>query len=261
MPTTLRWELYPIPKGPRERQRYGGSYFEEPDWWTKPRSGGHQGELMFMAKEVLFLRSVWDGFRALWLWSWLLHCGLYLYVGSAILGLFSLLKEPGQFSGPAAFGYLLACAMGLTGSLGLLVLRLWHPRLRDYTTRTSMVNLLLLASIFASGIASFITAANVSNVLAVSVQPGLLRVHVFLVALFLAYFPFTHMTHAYMKFFTWHKVRWDDSPAIDDPHAAQSLATNLRRKVAWAAPHIAGDKPSDWSEVVADSNGKGSGQA
>ena len=27
----LRWELYPIPKGPRDRQLYGGSYFEESD--------------------------------------------------------------------------------------------------------------------------------------------------------------------------------------------------------------------------------------
>ena len=29
MPAHLRWELYPLPHGPRDRQRYGGSYFEE----------------------------------------------------------------------------------------------------------------------------------------------------------------------------------------------------------------------------------------
>jgi hypothetical protein len=28
MPAHLRWELYPIPKGPRARQSYGGSYLE-----------------------------------------------------------------------------------------------------------------------------------------------------------------------------------------------------------------------------------------
>jgi len=33
MPVHLRWDLYPIPKGPRDRQRYGGSYFEETEWW------------------------------------------------------------------------------------------------------------------------------------------------------------------------------------------------------------------------------------
>jgi hypothetical protein len=121
-----------------------------------------------------------------------------------------------------------------------------------------MFNLLLLASIFATGIASFAAVASASNVLTDNMQPAPLHVHVFLVALFLAYFPFTHMTHAYMKFFTWHKVRWDDSPAIDNPHAARSLAANLKRKVTWAAPHIAGVGTTTWSEVVADPTGKGS---
>ena len=63
MPSPLRWELYPIPKGPRERQRYGGSYFEESDWWTKPVKTSHQSEVAFVLKEVLLLRGVWENFR------------------------------------------------------------------------------------------------------------------------------------------------------------------------------------------------------
>jgi len=35
MPTPLRWELYPIPKAPRDRQRHGGSYFEQSNWWIR----------------------------------------------------------------------------------------------------------------------------------------------------------------------------------------------------------------------------------
>ena len=76
--------------------------------------------------------------------------------------------------------------------------------------------------------------------------------HVALLAFFLVYFPFTHMTHAYMKYFTWHQVRWNDSPAIHDPHAAETLAVNLQRKTSWAAPHIAAGGTATWSEVVAD---------
>jgi hypothetical protein len=75
MPAHLRWDLYPIPKGPRERQSYGGSYFEESNWWTRPAEDGKRGELQFMLNEVLLLRGVWEGFRALWPWSFLLHWG------------------------------------------------------------------------------------------------------------------------------------------------------------------------------------------
>ena len=42
-PRPLRWELYPVPKGPRQRQRYGGSYFQETDWWTKRPESSHTG--------------------------------------------------------------------------------------------------------------------------------------------------------------------------------------------------------------------------
>ena len=91
MPTPLRWELYPIPKGPRERQRYGGSYFEESDWWTKPGQTSHRSEVAFVLKEVFLLRSVWENFRALWLWSWLLHWGLYLYLLATLLAVVEVL--------------------------------------------------------------------------------------------------------------------------------------------------------------------------
>src|ERR1039458_4093006 len=83
MPAHLRWDLYPIPKGSRERQAYGGSYFEETEWWTNPVDTGHGGEVAFMLKEVFFLRGVFENFRALWVWSLLLHWGLYLYMASA----------------------------------------------------------------------------------------------------------------------------------------------------------------------------------
>ena len=91
-------------------------------------------------------------------------------------------------------------------------------------------------------------------------SPIVWHVHLILVAFFLAYFPFTHMTHAYMKYFTWHDVRWDDSPSSRNPHAAEVLAVNLGRRSSWAAPHIAAGDRATWSEVVADPNGNGVGK-
>ena len=83
LPAALRWELYPIPRGPRERQRYGGSYFEDSEWWTRPATRSLSSEIAYIAAEVLLLKGVWTHHRALWPWSWLLHWGLYALVSCA----------------------------------------------------------------------------------------------------------------------------------------------------------------------------------
>ncbi len=254
VPKPLRWELYPIPKGPRERQRYGGSYFEDTAWWTKPQTSDHGGELAFMAREVLLLTSVREGFRGLWSWSWLLHWGLYLYIAATACGVASLFSASPGLRSTTILGYLLACSLGLVGSLGLLGLRLSHPRLRHFTGRVSILNLLLLAAIFVTGIGSSATGRALVDAASAKLPASpVLYSHVILVAFFLAYFPFTHMTHAYMKFFTWHSVRWDDSPAMRDRDFASQLAANLQRPVSWAAPHIAEGGAAAWAEVVAES--------
>ncbi len=219
-----------------------------------------------MAREMLLLKSVWDGFRGLWLWSWLLHWGLYLYVAATVFVLAGAVL-PRRYEiarSIVGVGYASACVLGLLGSVGLLVMRAWHPRLRGFSGRTSIFNLLLLGSIFVTGALSLTArASGLEGAIGslphfpVSLSPALYA-HVTLVGFFLVYFPFTHMTHAYMKFFTWHQVRWDDTPAIHDPGIARALAVNLQRNVTWAAQHIAGGKTATWSEVVADPGGRGS---
>ena len=37
LPKHLRWELYPLPHEPPDKARYGGSFMEDTDWWTRPR--------------------------------------------------------------------------------------------------------------------------------------------------------------------------------------------------------------------------------
>ena len=251
MPAHLRWDLYPIPKGPRERQIYGGSYFEETEWWTKGEERGKFGELRFMLQEVLMLRGVWENFRALWPWSLLLHWALYAYIAATVAVLFSMTFAP--------MIYVIAAVFGASGAVGLIVVRSMHPRLRPFTTRGTLFNIALLGAIFAT-IAPVHLGNFVSGLLhgdSIIAHPARLTTHVCLVAFFFAYFPFTHMTHAYMKFFTWHDVRWDDKPAIFDARSGNKLTANVARTASWSATHIAAAGPRSWAEVVASNSGEG----
>ena len=268
LPLPLRWELYPIPKGPCARQSYGGSYFEDSEWWNKRPTSNRLSELKFVAKEVLLLGAVRDNFRTLWVWSLLLHWGLYLCVAALAIGLGSLLAGSFRGANLVFITHGLGCFLGVVGSAGLLLVRSTHSRLRGYTSRLTVFDLLLLGAIFATGLLSFERLAfgmYSFGMLSRSFQangfgfqpPLAIRLHLGLVAFFLAYFPFTHMTHAYMKFFSWHGVRWDDTAAIHDSRVSQALAISLQRRAAWSAPHIAPERNSSWANVVADVAGRG----
>lgn len=266
-PAHLRWELYPIPHGSREKQAYGGSYFEDSNWWTSPPKHGRIGELLYMAKEILLLKSVRESNPALWLCSWLFHLGMYAWTVSAVLtiGVIAALIPDSDlaailFMGAStAFGA--AMLLGSAGTIGLIALRYASPRLRPFTSRAAVLNLALIMGIFCTGVAMLLhnpgSLEDVIEWLASPVLyprvprlPVLASAHVALVSLFLLYFPFSHMTHAYMKFFTYHSVRWDDAPSALNPRAGASIARSLQQPVTWAAPHIAGDGAVTWAEVI-----------
>jgi nitrate reductase gamma subunit len=78
--------------------------------------------------------------------------------------------------------------------------------------------------------------------------------HVAIGCVFLAYFPFTQMTHAYMKFFAFHRVRWDDKPTALDRGMRKGIALNLRRPITWSAAHIA--EASRWESAAHSNNGQ-----
>lgn len=249
MPAQLRWELYPIPKGPRERQSYGGSYFENSEWWNQRPDKDGLSPFAFMLKEVVLLRGVWTSFRALWPWSFLLHWGLYIYI----------LATAASFTANsvAATGYRIAGTLGISGVAGLLTVRIISARLRPFTTRAIVFNLILIGAMFISSIAAAPTLPAlftqlVHAPLSIAGTGTAATVHGFVLAFFLAYFPMTHMTHAYMKYFTWHGIRWDDRPSLFAPRSSEDLQRNLARRTSWPAAHIASAGPRTWAEVVAD---------
>ena len=134
LPVHLRWELYPVPHESPERARYGGSYFEETDWWTKPRSFHWFGELRVMVPEILLLKSLWDVNRKLWWRSFAFHSGLYCIVASLfvrasvsvaylLLNLSRIAGMEGLANGLGWLGLFLA----IFGGLGLFWRRLLRP--------------------------------------------------------------------------------------------------------------------------------------
>lgn len=208
MPLHVRWELYPIPHGVI-------------------------GQSKTMLSEILLLRGVWENNRVIWPWSWLMHLGLYLLVGAAGLALVGALG----FSAAGASGVVLwlAFSCGFAGTLGMIATRLGTRKLCSFTSVGTLFNLFLLLALFSSGLLKMASPR----------MEGVAAAHLGIVAFFLAYFPFTHMTHMYLKYFTYHSVRWDDAPA-----PTEKVIRNLGYPVSWSAPHIQGDGIQTWADVA-----------
>jgi nitrate reductase gamma subunit len=255
-PAHLRWELYPIPRGSAEQRRRGSSYFEESEWWTKAHTTNVFAEVRLVAEEVLLQKTVWKNNRVLWPWTWLMHLGLFgtlAAIGFATAGSIARIASVGEVARSIATGAMLA---GLAGSLGLIVLRTFGSKWRPYTSRAAFANLFVLIAFFCTGAAALLRFDGFALVgfARTFLHPGPAPVlswtaafHVGIAALFLAYFPFTHMTHAYMKFFTFHRVRWDDKPTRQDKQMQARIVANLSRPMSWSAAHIG---RSRWLEAV-----------
>ena len=75
--------------------------------------------------------------------------------------------------------------------------------------------------------------------------------HLCVLAFFIAYFPFTHMTHMVSKYFMWDKVKWDDSPNVGDAGMDSKIKKYLAYPVTWAAPHVGAEGGTKtWADVA-----------
>ncbi|MEW5899560.1 MAG: hypothetical protein AB1652_10395, partial [Bacillota bacterium] len=71
-------------------------------------------------------------------------------------------------------------------------------------------------------------------------------VNFLLFELFLIYMPFTKLLHYAAKFFTFHKVLWDDGVNTKGSAIDKRITAQLAFPVTWSAPHIAPGKT--WAE-------------
>jgi nitrate reductase gamma subunit len=278
MPLHLRWDLYPIPHE-KGKGAYGGSYFEEVDWWTKPGSFSLFSEIKAMAMEIIFVQSVYHNNRRLWIFSFPFHFGMYCLVGlivmlvvGAIFQLAGVAIAADSGNTLAAIVYHLTRIIGavgwilsIFGAVGLFFSRLFNSELRASTVLSDYTNLLILLAVFVSGLVSALTVDGsygavrgfVEGLISfkpIAALPGAVGVQLWLWAILMIYFPFTHMTHLFGKYFTYHKVRWEDHPNLKGSKIEAAVTAALGYKINWAASHI--KSGGTWAEAATEETSK-----
>jgi nitrate reductase gamma subunit len=271
-PVHLRWELYPVPHEPAEKAKYGGSYLEELDWWTKPKEVDHLHELMDMLGEMLLIKALWHSRKPMWFVSFPFHAGLYLLMGLVVVliadGILAALGVTIALEGGilGALAWILTAllgfagfALGLVGAIGLLIRRLTDPDLKDFTGPIDHLNLLFFVVLFGAGLATMATDPGAEGwrayftglvTLKAPLEMNVLSmVTTVLGAVMVTYIPFTHMSHMAAKYFTWHSVRWNDEALLPGNAIDKAIHAQLQYPVSWSASHIGGDGHKTWAEV------------
>ncbi|MFA4915756.1 MAG: respiratory nitrate reductase subunit gamma [Syntrophales bacterium] len=270
MPIHLRWELYPIPH--EKGREYGGSYFEELNWWEKPKEKKSLiGQMKFIVPEILFVKGLYHDNRKLWWASFPFHFGMYLIIGwLALLLIGALLSIAGLSPGSSlavlfqslaiilgAVGFI----VGTLGCIGLLFLRVFDSDLRSFAAPKDYFNLLFILSIFLTGLLawsysdpSFVIFRDYLKGLITfkpaTVESSLVLANIILLSLFCMYIPFTHMTHFFAKYFMWDKVRWDDERNLPGSAIEAKVNEVLNYRQNWSAPHIKSGKT--WAETATE---------
>ncbi len=274
MPIHLRWELYPL-AGETGRP-WGGSYLEEPEWWTRPREAKSlAGEIKFMASEILYFKGYLEKNRGLWLIVYPFHTGVFLFVGFFVLLVIGAITMVADISvsgqsvntwGEIVYYLTLvvgvaALALGTVGALGLLIRKLVDKAMSPYTRRIEYFNIALVLAVFVTGLVSWAAADSTFTVAREYVRSlfsfkeiasveWIIGAHIALLALFLAYMPFTNIMHFFAKFFTFHMVRWDDAPHLRGTEVERKLKSVLGKRMSWSAGHIQGIER--WCDVGID---------
>lgn len=234
MPLHGRMELYPVP-AEKGRHQYGGSYMEEPEWWRKPRQTSKTSELIEMLKEMLFIKKLFQHQRSLWWISYAFHLGIYFMIAWTLLLLAGALTDLAGISVSAHASLwtgLLYYLTIFTGTIGfiittagaalLLLRRVADPVLKKYTTPQEYFNLLLLLAVLLSGIIvwspdlTFAASRQLTaGVLLLDVTANTaLTIHLLLLAVMFIYIPLSKMGHYVGKYFSFHKVLWENEPNV-----------------------------------------------
>lgn len=264
MPVHVRWELYPVPHE-KGRAHYGGSRLEEVDWWTKPIEKDHLGEIKVMIPEILFLKGVWEHNKTLWTGSFPLHFGLYLLMANmALLTISAILQISGVEIAilPTIITNLAlaGCVIGAIGSVIMLFLRMFSSDLSKFSTPSHFFNILMLGAIYFTGIVWVMNPAYAANSISIfkglitfSATPSLSMIaywHLGFSLFFIFYLPFTHMTHFFTKYFTYHSVRWEDEPNRPGDPIQAKINPSLAQIVTWSAPHVGADGRKNWVDIA-----------
>jgi len=271
MPLHLRWELYPVAH--EKGKDYGGSYLEDVDWWKKKREKSLINELKFMVPEIVFIRALYHHNRKLWNASFPFHAGLYLlavFLGLIVMGAVAqALGVEISAGAPGILPRLVFYATTATGIVGLmsallgciwlLILRVVDGELRRNSVPIDFAHLIFIMSILISGVVTWLSAdasfgiartyvARLVTFQSMKVPTAWFGIQMILFGAFLIYFPFSHMTHMFTKYFTYHQVRWEDEPNVKGSKIEAQVRDLLNRPIGWSASHIPTGKR--WRDIL-----------
>ncbi|MBR6756586.1 MAG: respiratory nitrate reductase subunit gamma [Peptococcaceae bacterium] len=269
MPQHGRQDLYPIPLESDEKFKYGGSYMEEDNWHAKERHHNLKRELIDMFEEMLFIKKLFIHQNKFWWLSYSLHLGMYAAIAWSVLLVLGAFIPAGNII--ATIVYLLTTVAGLVagvlitiGGIGLLCKRLFVKEYKIYTTPQEIFNLVALTSVGLTGLLTWYTTgmsfeygynmvramftfSPMAEVFGGAV-PTMLVVHILLLGFISFYIPLSKMSHYVGKFFTFHKVIWDNEPNMPGSKVEQNILNAANKPkdpnaLKWAAPH--------WNEAPA----------
>ena len=272
MPLHLRWEIYPVPHE-GHKAHYGGSYFEEPDWFEQPRKVDKVSEVKHMLPEMLLLEAVYKNNRPLWFRTFPFHFGMYNMIAFLVLLNAGAVLQLAGYDIGAGVGRLgmavhyatvvvgfLGIGLGVLGALSLLERRLMNEDLKDFTRPQDVFNLVFLLAVFVLLLAVGVTDPTFAGLrnyvqsvitfdLAYTPASPVVMAAVALASLVVAYIPLTHMAHFVVKYFTYHNIRWEDAPNLKGGPFEAKIGEVLQYPVTWSAPHI---NPTGASKTWAD---------
>ncbi len=265
LPSSLRWELYPIPGRNGEGHESRGN----PD-----RFGRFIQELRYMAKEILLFHTYFKRRKSYWYFVYPLHVSMYFYILWAFFMFAGALALANGLNitlesteGAVVFLFYATCYTGAISFLlmmfstaGLTIMRIIDKNLRLYTTPVIYFNLLFALAISFTGFANWLwfdrafTAyreylKNLITFTPVSYLHPLMAINSLLTSLFLIYVPCSRMMHFVTKYFVYHKILWETGSLADDSRQNRKSGL-LRKKISWAAPHISTGKT--WEEVSSE---------
>ncbi len=191
MPHLLKWSLYPMPLH-------------------------YTGQIGYMLKEILSFKSVFRNNRSLWAGGWIFHIGMALiafWFVTFVLGFHT--------------GILLRIGLSILIIMPayITLIRALNTKMRAISSPLEYFNLLIFMSIGILGIL-MITYAKPEPTIIRQYFIGMISLHpvrppaspFFLSMLgitefFMIYFPNSRMLHMVSKYFTFHKVSWEDHSA------------------------------------------------
>ncbi len=240
-----RFDLYPVPKEGREKAKYGGSYFEETEWWTKPRKLDRTAENIDIFKEMFLIKKLFVNQRTLWWSSFMFHWGIYFMFGWSVLLLINGFYGAVWFTVFTQIVGVIGFTLATVGAVLLLGRRIFDESYRVYTTPSEYFNLILILTVLITGIICWtsvmspVTVANDVFTLKAVQYPTLVVVHLVLLGCMMLYIPLSKMGHYAAKFFSFRSVQWDNDPNLPGSKVEKDVAASAANppKTHWDAPH------------------------